>query len=50
MKITSKQILTIDRSISRSIEIESGMRINHNRVFKSKKTYSRKDKHSIKFL
>lgn len=41
-KITSEQLLTIDRAISRNIEIESGLRINHHRVFKSKKTYSRK--------
>ncbi len=41
-KISSEQLLTIDRAISRKIEMESGMRINHHRVFKSKKTYSRK--------
>lgn len=43
MKITKEQILKIERSISRKIEIENGLRINHHRVQKSKKTYSRKN-------
>lgn len=49
MKITKDQILKIDRAISRNIEIANGMRINHNNVFKSKKTYTRKLKHKQGF-
>lgn len=45
MKIIKNQILKIDRAISRANEIENGLRINHNRVHVSKKTYSRKLKH-----
>lgn len=42
-KVDSKQMLKIDRAISRVAELASGMRINHHRVFKSKKTYTRKN-------
>ena len=41
-KINSDQLLTMDRAISRNIELEGG-RINHNRVHSSKKTYNRKN-------
>lgn len=44
IRITKKQILLIERKVSRDMEIESGNRVNHKRVHKSKKTYSRKSK------
>ena len=46
-KITKEQILKMERAISRNIEIESGMRINHNKVHKSKKAYSRQENKKI---
>ena len=42
-KITKEQMLKMERAISRTIEIESGMRINHNKVHKSKKSYNRQE-------
>lgn len=42
MKIDKKQVLKIERSISRDMELESGLRINHKKVHKSKKAYDRK--------
>lgn len=45
MKISKEQILNMERKISRDIEIETNMRINHKRVHKSKKVYTRKIKH-----
>lgn len=47
IKISKEQILTMERAISRNIEIESGMRINHNKVHKSKKAYSRQENKKI---
>jgi hypothetical protein len=44
-KATSSMLLNMDRAISRELEIQSGMRINHHHVHVSKKTYNRKDKH-----
>jgi hypothetical protein len=44
LRITKEQILTIERKVSRDLEIESGNRINYKRVWKSKKTYTRKGK------
>lgn len=41
--ITKEQMLKMERAISRTIEIESGMRINHNKVHKSKKSYNRQE-------
>ena len=43
MKIVKEQILKIERAISRNEELANGNRINHARVHKSKKTYSRKN-------
>ena len=43
MTITREQQLKMERAISRTIEIESGMRINHNNVHKSKKSYNRQE-------
>ena len=41
-KVSKEQMLIMDRAISRENEIQSGMRINHHRVHKSKKAYDRK--------
>jgi hypothetical protein len=43
MKITKEQIMVMNRKISRDIEIENNLRINHNNVHKSKKAYNRKE-------
>ena len=43
MTITKEQMLKMERAISRTIEIESGMRINYNNVYKSKKYYNRQE-------
>ena len=42
-KITKDQIIKIERTISRNIEIENGLRINHSKIHKSKKTYNRQE-------
>ena len=47
MKITKEQILTMNRKISREIELENNMRINHNNVHKSKKSYNRQKSKQI---
>lgn len=47
--IDKTKMLKIERSISRDIEISTGMRINHHKVFRSKKQYTRKDKHKSMF-
>jgi len=44
-KITRQQILNSERAIRREIEIENNLNICHHRVHKSKKSYTRKDKH-----
>lgn len=44
-----QDILKMEAKIRRDEEIQSGMRINHHRVEKSKKTYNRKDKHKMKY-
>jgi hypothetical protein len=44
-KITNEQILTSQRATSREIAIENNLNICHHRVHKSKKSYTRKDKH-----
>lgn len=43
MTITVEQQMKMNRAISREIELENNMRINHNRVHKSKKAYNRKE-------
>ena len=40
-KLQKDQMLTMDRAISREIELSNGLRINHHRVHKSKKAYDR---------
>jgi hypothetical protein len=47
IKITKEQILTMERATSRNIELENNLRINHHRVHKSKKTYSRQENKKI---
>jgi len=42
-KITREQVLKMERAISRNIELENGMRINHHKVHKSKKAYNRQE-------
>ncbi len=46
-KITKEQVLTMERAISRNIELENGLRINHHKVHKSKKAYNRQDNKKI---
>ena len=45
--ITKDAQMKMNRAISREIELENNMRINHQRVHKSKKTYSRKNNKKI---
>jgi hypothetical protein len=47
--LTVEAILKMEAKIRRDEEIQTGMRINHHRVEKSKKTYNRKDKHKMKY-
>ncbi len=42
-KITKEQMLKMERAISRNIELENGLRINHHKVHKSKKSYNRQE-------
>ena len=44
-KISKEQLLKQDRKINREIEIDLNLNINHHRVHKSQKSYTRKDKH-----
>lgn len=45
-KITTKDYMKANRKANREKEIEDfGKPLNHHKVFKSKKTYTRKDKH-----
>ena len=41
MKITTEQIMVMNRKISRDIELENNLRINHHKVHTSKKAYNR---------
>jgi hypothetical protein len=41
MKISKKQIIVMNKAISREIEIENNLRINHHKVHKSAKSYNR---------
>jgi hypothetical protein len=50
IKITKDQILNIERTVRRNIEIEEGTRCNMNRVHKSAKTYTRKPKHKNEWV
>lgn len=45
MKISKEQILKMDRKASRDIELENNLRMNHHKVHRSKKAYTRKKKH-----
>lgn len=42
LTITKEQQLNMNRKANREIELENNMRMNHNRVHTSKKTYNRK--------
>lgn len=44
-RLEKDQILKIERSVSRDMEIASGLRVCHHKVHKSAKTYTRKEKH-----
>ena len=44
-RITLSDIILMDRKIRRDIEIESGMNRSSLRIHRSKKTYTRKNKH-----
>ncbi len=44
-KITLADIILMDRAARRIVEIEFGMNKSMNRVHRSKKTYTRKEKH-----
>lgn len=46
-KITKEQILNMERSIRRSIDIEQGFRPMSNKVHKSKKSYNRQSSKRI---
>ena len=43
MKIDKHQILTMNKSISREMDIENGRNINHHRIHKAKGTYNRRE-------
>jgi hypothetical protein len=47
MTITVEQQMKMNRAISREIELENNMRIAHNKVHTSKKTYNRKNNKKI---
>lgn len=49
MKITSEQVMVMNRAISRDIEISNGMRINHHKAHKMKTDYNRKQAKRINF-
>lgn len=44
IRITKEQLYKMNRKAGRDIEIEEGKRVNHKKVHKSKKTYTRKGK------
>lgn len=46
-KITKEQILVIERAARRTVEIEFGLRVNHHKVHKSKKSYNRQENKKI---
>ena len=48
-RISKEEILKIERSVSRDMEIASGMRQCHHRVHRSAKTYTRKEKHKTQY-
>ena len=43
--ISKEELRKIDRKISREIDIEENLNVSYNRVHKSQKSYTRKDKH-----
>jgi hypothetical protein len=49
MSIGREEVLRIERSVSRDLEIVSGLRQCHHRVHKSAKTYTRKEKHKLQY-
>lgn len=49
MKITTEQIMVMNRAISRDIEINNGMRINHHKAHKLATDFNRKKSKQINF-
>jgi hypothetical protein len=49
LKITKEQIMVMNRTINREIELESGNRINHHKVHKSATDYNRKREKKVVF-
>ena len=47
MKITKKQLITIEKAKNRRADIESGANRNHHRVHKSKKDYNRQKEKQV---
>lgn len=45
--ITKETQMVMNRAISREIELENNLCINHHKVHKSKKAYNRKDNKKI---
>ena len=45
--ITKETQMVMNRAISREIELENNLRINHHKVHKSKKAYNRKESKKI---
>jgi len=41
MKITKEQQIVMNKAISREIELENNLRINHHKVHKTAKDYNR---------
>lgn len=48
LKISKEEKIKIDKAANRIAHIEAGLNINHHRVFRNKKTYSRKSKYANK--
>lgn len=48
-KITTTQIITMNKAISRQIEIEQGGYLTGSKAFKNKKAYTRKQKHRVAY-
>lgn len=47
--ISKEKLRQIDRKISREIDIDENLNVSYNRIHKSKKNYSRKDKWGSEF-
>lgn len=49
MKITKEAVMVMNRAISRNLEIENGMRINHHKEHKMATDYNRKKEKRVNF-